>query len=79
MVNPATLHPLRIWRKAKGLTLDQAAKSVGTSRQMWSDGERGRRRPGEDFMAELYRFTEGRIEPNDFYDLPDLTERQVAA
>jgi len=61
------------------LTLDQAAKEVGTVRQMWSDWERGRRRPGEEFMQEVYRVTDGLITPNDFYDLPELPAKKRAA
>lgn len=79
MVKSVQVHPLQKWRKAKGLTLDQAAKEVGTVRQVWSDWERGRRRPGEELMKEVYRFTDGVITPNDFYDLPDLVAKRKAA
>ena len=50
MIDGRTEHPLREWRKSKGLTLEQAASRVGTSRQVWSDWERCRRRPGPLFM-----------------------------
>lgn len=79
MVTGVEEHPLRKWRKARGLTLDQAAQKVGTVRQMWSDWERGRRRPGEELMKEVYRVTEGLITPNDFYDLPALPPKRKAA
>jgi transcriptional regulator with XRE-family HTH domain len=79
MVNVLLDHPLRKWRKAKGLTLEQAADEVGAVRQMWSDWERRRRRPGPTFMIEIFRLTDGQVVPNDFYDLPVLQPRRKAA
>jgi len=61
------------------MTLDQAAATVGTVRQVWSDWERGRRRPGSEGMGELYRVTDGAVTPNDFYDLPKLDAERDAA
>jgi len=60
-------HPLRAWRKAKGLTLEAAAGAVGTSRQVWSDWERGRRRPNGDFMPKVRQFTGGQITADHFF------------
>ncbi|MDP9412680.1 MAG: helix-turn-helix transcriptional regulator [Pseudomonadota bacterium] len=71
MVNPPP-HPLRKWRLERNYTLDAAAAGVGTFRGTWYDWEVGRRVPSPAFMVAIYRFTEGAIEPNDFYDLPDL-------
>lgn len=70
MVKALDDHPLRNWRKSQGLTLDQAARKVGTVRQVWSDWERGRRRPSSVTMAKIYRLTGGAVQPNDFYELP---------
>jgi hypothetical protein len=50
-------HPLKKWRKSKGYTLEQAAKMVGTSRPVWYDWERGRRRPSAMFMPKLRDLT----------------------
>ncbi len=60
-------HPLRIWRKTKGWTLEKCAKSVGTSRQVWSDWERGRRRPDSNFMPKVREFTGGKVCADDFF------------
>jgi transcriptional regulator with XRE-family HTH domain len=60
-------HPLRKWRKAEGLTLQEAAEKVGTSRQVWSDWERGRRRPNQHFMPRVRNVTEGKVSADDFF------------
>ncbi|WP_310532533.1 helix-turn-helix transcriptional regulator [Novosphingobium sp.] len=60
-------HPLRKWRKAEGLTLEQAASRVGTVRQVWSDWERGRRRPSGDFMPKVRDLTGGKVTADDFF------------
>lgn len=67
MVNAANEHPLRTWRKSKGLTLDAAAKSIGTVRQVWSDWERGRRRPGSNYMPLVREITGGAVNADSFY------------
>lgn len=78
MVNRFNSHPLRKWRVSNGLTLEAAAEQVGTSRQVWSDWERGRRRPSQSLMIEIYTLTGGNVVPNDFYDLPDIRVRDAA-
>lgn len=77
MVQIRTEHPLRKWRKDAGLTLEQAAERVPTVRQVWSDWERGRRRPSSDAMRRLFELTAGKVQPNDFYDLSPI-ERDAA-
>lgn len=67
MAQNAPDHPLRTWRKAAGLTLEAAAEKVGTSRQVWSDWERGRRRPDANFMPKVRAVTEGKVSADDFY------------
>jgi len=57
MADGITEHPLRKWRKSKGLTLEQAASRIGTSRQVWSDWERRRRRPGATLMPKVREAT----------------------
>ena len=57
MVEQQNLHPLRKWRKDNGLTLADAANLVGTSRHVWSDWERARRRPGRVFMPRVRAVT----------------------
>jgi transcriptional regulator with XRE-family HTH domain len=75
MVNSVDEHPLRKWRKSKGLTLHQAAEAVGTVRQVWSDWERGRRRPGPSYMPRVRELTEGAVTADAFY--PEM-ERKAA-
>lgn len=67
-------HPLRKWRLEQGLTLDAAAAGVGSFRGTWYDWETGRRIPDREYMPKVYRFTRGAVQPNDFYDLPDLDQ-----
>jgi transcriptional regulator with XRE-family HTH domain len=69
-------HPLRRWRKSKGLTLEECGAAVGTSRQVWSDWERGRRRPSGEFMPRVRSFTEGAIVADDFF--PSDAAREAA-
>lgn len=72
MTQVAAEHPLRKWRKAKGWTLEKAAAAVGTSRQVWSDWERGRRRPDGRFMPKVRKLTGGQINADHFF--PSLDE-----
>lgn len=67
MEQPVTEHPLRKWRKAKGMTLEQCAAKVGTSRQVWSDWERGRRRPSGSFMPKVRELTGGSVGADAFF------------
>ncbi|QVM82954.1 helix-turn-helix domain-containing protein [Novosphingobium decolorationis] len=67
MTQSPKLHPLRKWRKAKGWTLEQCANAVGTSRHVWSDWERGRRRPNNNFMPKVRELTGGEVSADDFF------------
>jgi transcriptional regulator with XRE-family HTH domain len=69
-MTPAAIdHPLRAWRKRQGLTMDVCAARCGTSRQVWSDWELGRRRPGKRLMPQVRAFTGGEISADDFFPL----------
>ncbi|WP_093313834.1 helix-turn-helix domain-containing protein [Sphingomonas jatrophae] len=70
-------HPLRRWRQANNLTLEAAAAGVGTSRQVWSDWERGRRRPGPKLMPKLREFTGHAITADVFF--PAAGDQREAA
>lgn len=65
-------HPLRKWRKSKGLTLQECAAAVGTSRMVWSDWERWRRRPNKQFMPRVRALTGGVVTADDFF--PSIDE-----
>lgn len=67
MEHARNLHPLRKWRKAKGWTLEKCAEAVGTSRHVWSDWERGRRRPNNLFMPRVRELTKGEVSADDFF------------
>jgi len=67
-------HPLRKWRKSKGLTLEAAAAKVGTSRHVWSDWERGRRTPSKEFMPRVRELTGGIVSADHFFP----SEKQAA-
>ena len=67
MAQVALDHPLRTWHKTAGLTLEAAAAKVGTSRQVWSDWERGRRKPDASFMPKVRSVTGGKVSADDFY------------
>lgn len=67
MAQTASEHPLRKWRKSVGKTLQDCAQAVGTSRQVWSDWERGRRRPGPNFMPKVRELTKGAVSADDFF------------
>lgn len=70
MLQIVAQHPLRKWRKSVGLTLDQVAARLNTSRQVVSDWERGRRRPGPAFMPRVRELTGGMVTADDFF--PDI-------
>lgn len=72
MLTPSPDHPLRKWRKSQGLTLEQAASRIGTSRQVWSDWERRRRRPSPALMPKVRAVTGGAISADDFFPSQDL-------
>lgn len=67
MARPHPEHPLRKWRKSKGMTLEQCAEQVGTSRHVWSDWERWRRRPNGQFMPKVRELTGGVVCADDFF------------
>lgn len=72
MTQVDAVHPLREWRERRGRTQDWCAAKVGTTRQVWSDWERGRRTPNKTFMPKVKELTGGAITADDFY--PQLDE-----
>jgi transcriptional regulator with XRE-family HTH domain len=71
MDSAAIDHPLRKWRKRQGLTQDVCAAQVGTLRQVWSDWELGRSRPGKRLMPRVRALTGGEISADDFFPFGD--------
>lgn len=78
MAQDATEHPLRKWRKDEGLTLEAAAAMVGTSRHVWSDWERWRRRPNHHFMPKVREVTGGKVTADDFFPSLDVALEEAA-
>lgn len=72
---------LAIWRKKEGKTQAWLADALGCTQPYISQIERAEHRyvPGPAMMIEIYRLSNGEVQPNDFYELPDLrTLRRVA-
>jgi predicted transcriptional regulator len=62
-----SITPLRKWRENQRKTQDWCASQIGTSRQVWSDWERGRRIPNKDVMPKVVHLTGGEVQAGDFY------------
>ncbi len=58
-------------RKARGLSLEQVAKDVGTDQANLSRVERGLQLPKRELARALYRFYDGKIAVGAIYD-PEL-------
>jgi len=71
-------YKLRNWRRQKGLTQAAAAQELGVARRTWHQWEQGAIIPGPGHMIELIKLTEFEVQPNDFYTLPLLTNREAA-
>lgn len=67
MTQNRTISALRRWRESEGKTQEECAASVGTTRQVWSDWERGRRIPSKPFMPRVIALTGGQVQAGDFY------------
>ena len=63
---------LRTYRERERLTLEQLGERIGRTGVAVSRYETGARVPGPEDMVRIYVATSGAVEPNDFYDLPDL-------
>lgn len=79
MSQPPACSMLRTWRLSRGLTQEQAGAKLGVARRTWHQWEAGATVPGPAMMIELYDLTDGLIQPNDFYALPDPRVRKDAA
>ena len=69
-------HPLRVWRKGAGLTLECCAAAVGTTRPVWHAWETGKRRPDATFLPRVREFTRGEVGADAFF--PSLVLRDGA-
>lgn len=69
------------WRKKEGMTQAELADVLGCSQSYVSQMERANDPiiPGPGIMIALYTLTFGEVQPNDFYELPDLAQKAQAA
>lgn len=58
-------HPVRILRRERGLTLDEAARQLETSKGNLSRIETGAHGASGDLIRRIQVWSEGRITPND--------------
>lgn len=75
---PPACQKLRSWRISNQLSQGQAGERLGVARRTWHQWEAGAAIPGPSMMIELVALTGSLIQPNDFYDLPDLTLRKAS-
>lgn len=71
-------YKLKNWRRLHQLSQAAAAEMIGVARRTWHQWEQGVVIPGPSHMIELYSLTKGDAQPNDFYELPDLSVRKAA-
>ncbi|MCJ8158835.1 helix-turn-helix domain-containing protein [Sphingomonas sp. LaA6.9] len=67
------------WRRSKGLTQQLVADGIDCVLSTVARYEKGLRTPDDATMVRIYVFTEGEVQPNDFYELPDLRAQRKAA
>lgn len=68
-------YKLRNWRRLNLLSQAGAAARLGVARRTWHQWEQGAVIPGAAHMVGLVVLTGGEVQPNDFYDLPDLMSK----
>jgi transcriptional regulator with XRE-family HTH domain len=64
---------LAVWRKEQKMTQAAMAAALGVSQPYISQIERAHNAmmPGKDVLVKIYELTGGKVEPNDFVDLPE--------
>ena len=68
------------WRKTMGWTQTQLAEKLGVTQPYVSSMERAVAPaiPNASVMALIFELSDGQVQPNDFYALPDLGAREAA-
>lgn len=68
------------WRKKIGWTQTQLAEKLGVTQSYVSTMERAVAPaiPNASVMALIFELSEGQVEPNDFYSLPDIAPQKAA-
>ena len=70
---------LAAWRTRRGKTQQWVAEQIGCTVGAVARYEGGVRIPDKATMKKIYVLTEGVVTPNDFYELPEIFPREVAA
>lgn len=60
---------------AMNMTVAAAARQLGTTQQCLARACDGQRIPRKDLMQRIYDWSDGMVQPNDFYDLPPAAAR----
>lgn len=61
------MHPLRAYRKARKLTIDDVVAATKLSKATISRIEKRKQEPSADSLRRLCNFTGGLLTPNDFF------------
>jgi transcriptional regulator with XRE-family HTH domain len=72
-------HPLRRYRKAKGLTIEALAERISSSRATISRIEAGLQEPSFGLMRRIMAETEGEVTANDFVNWREPASPSEAA
>jgi transcriptional regulator with XRE-family HTH domain len=67
------------WRRSEGMTQQQLADALDCILTTVARYEAGQRIPEPENMRRLFVLSNGKVQPNDFYALPDLTTDALAA
>lgn len=67
------------WRQIDRRTQAGVALELGVAVSTVASWEQRTKVPGVAYMIEIYRMTGGAVQPNDFYDLPDLSAPAAVA
>ncbi|WP_041344925.1 helix-turn-helix transcriptional regulator [Nitrobacter sp.] len=65
-MSDSAVHPLKAYRKAQGMTLEELASRVGTTKSWLSRIESGEP-PGSSLIGRLVAASDGQLTPNDFF------------
>lgn len=68
---------LKAWRIDRGLTQAEFAEAISVRTSAVSRYESGRV-PGPEIVARIYLATGGRVQPGDFYNLPEVPDPEAA-
>ena len=67
------------WRKAKGWTQRELALVLQVSTPSVASWEQRLKVPAAQHLVRIYCLSDGAVQPNDFYDLPDLSAPAAVA